>query len=258
MLRQIVYAAVVEDCLALAAAAGGMPDAIREIAEKNPDFAHLGNVDGMDDAFYQAFADKIKENRTTGFDPDMVGQQLAFQAGRLCRTATDAVFAGLPSDKDAAMMQDARVFRARFLADDAAIAALGLSREDAVAQMTEMLRAFVKRAVMRTHTFKPGYEDIHVWLARWYNKSAQYDNEVGPLARMIIDPDPALVARAVTAPGFFDASEPLVKAAKALRGKAAAPADGIAAALSAQPVSLYARALKQSYESLAAYAATLS
>ena len=143
MQRHMVYAALVDDCLALAAADEGLPAAIRRIAETNADFAHLGNTDGMDDAFQRVFMDKVRENLSTGFDPGMVEEQVAFLAGRLCRNAAEAVFAGLPSDDRSAAAQDAVVFRARF--GPAAGAASDLPHGEAGARTERLLRALVKR-----------------------------------------------------------------------------------------------------------------
>lgn len=255
MQRHLVYSAVLEDCLALAVNSDGISDGVKQIAKKNLDFAHLGCVQPMDSEYYQGFIANLAKNIREGVDADQVAEQIAFLFGHLCQWGTRQKIGPLAASHEEGIYHDAAVFRVYYtvgMGSDAGMAQedldrLGVTQETAIRQMTTVLRALVKRAVMRTHTFKPGYEDIHTWLGRFYNTQAQYDIDVDRYAEAIIAPDQEKLQKHVIDPDFYDAGDSILAVAKALRDGKSVGSGEIAAAVGQEPKSLYGKALKCAY-----------
>ena len=55
-----------------------------------------------------------------------------------------------------------------------------------------VMESFVKKAQIRTHTAKPGGEDINKWLADYYALQKKYSGYVDVLCREILKPNPKL------------------------------------------------------------------
>ena len=58
--------------------------------------------------------------------------------------------------------------------------------------VTVILKALFKKAQIRTHTAKPGSEDINTWLSDYYHLQEDYHNIIEKMAGIIVTPDPAL------------------------------------------------------------------
>jgi hypothetical protein len=73
--------------------------------------------------------------------------------------------------------------------------------------MGRIFHALLKKAQIRTHTAKPGAEDINAWLAGYYHLEQDYTPFVSSLLDAIISPDPVL---SKTHAAFFDKEDPLI------------------------------------------------
>lgn len=60
--------------------------------------------------------------------------------------------------------------------------------EKVTAAMKVLLESLVKRAQIRTHTAKPGSEDINLWLNRYNQMQKEYHANLDHFARMIVMP----------------------------------------------------------------------
>lgn len=56
--------------------------------------------------------------------------------------------------------------------------------------LSKVLKAYVKRAQIRTHTAKPGSEDINAWLESYDRMQVEYQTELGDFVKAVIHPDP--------------------------------------------------------------------
>jgi hypothetical protein len=102
-----------------------------------------------------------------------------------------------------------------------------------------IFHALLKRAQIRTHTAKPGAEDINAWLAGYYHLEQDYAPFVSSLLEVIINPDPAMSKKHAA---FFDKTDPLV--ALALKDAAPAP-DALKSAAAVPPQSVFGRILRE-------------
>ena len=240
MTRHLVYAAILEDCLLLASSTEVAAESIRSIVEFNLDFAHLGNTHEMETGFFEKFRQTYRENLADGYDPGILAEQAAFLVGRICREATEEALGTMAADREQNMRQEAQVFRAYYMADGAVEGDMALAQEDASWQASAVLQALLKRAVMRTHTFKPGYEDIHTWLGRFYDLSEQTAPDIGLFAELLaaLHPDPS----------FFTWDDPLLALVKTLRNGGSVDSADIGSAITAKPICLYGKALRLAYD----------
>ena len=75
------------------------------------------------------------------------------------------------------------------------------------ASISTILDALVKKAQIRTHTAKPGYEDIDKWLADYYGLQKSYDSYLNSLVGEILRPSPGPAKKYSS---FFDKKDPII------------------------------------------------
>lgn len=89
----------------------------------------------------------------------------------------------------------------------------GMSEEAELAEKEEtlnkVLKAYVKRAQIRTHTAKPGSEDINAWLENYDMMQMEYQSELGNFVKAVLDPDPDMKKKGNE---FINEEDGLVKA----------------------------------------------
>jgi hypothetical protein len=102
-----------------------------------------------------------------------------------------------------------------------------------------IFHALLKKAQIRTHTAKPGAEDINAWLAGYYHLEQDYAPFVSSLLDAIINPDPGMSKKHAA---FFDKADPLI--ALALKDTAPAP-DALKSAAAAAPQSVFGKILRE-------------
>lgn len=98
--------------------------------------------------------------------------------------------------------------------------------EKVTATVKILLESLVKRAQIRTHTAKPGSEDINLWLDRYHEMQKEYHAELDQFAGMIVTP---VKEEKEIGEAFIDEKDPIVRAAvmgdrAALQGALAEPA----------------------------------
>jgi len=64
----------------------------------------------------------------------------------------------------------------------------GLTTEQKKQSLLTIIQALVKRAQIRTHTAKPGYEDINTWLERYYRMQKEYRSYLPRLVDAAVEP----------------------------------------------------------------------
>lgn len=109
------------------------------------------------------------------------------------------------------------------------------SSEELEKNITQIFRALIKRAQIRTHTAKPGGEDIHAWLADYYRLQKDYGEGLPVLVRAIINPDEKLTA------GFFSKKDPII--ALALMEGDPTPEE-LSSAMEGEPETVFGRILR--------------
>jgi hypothetical protein len=102
-----------------------------------------------------------------------------------------------------------------------------------------VFHALLKRAQIRTHTAKPGAEDINAWLAGYYRLEQDYALFVSSLLDAIISPDPVLSKKHAA---FFDKDDPLI--ALALKDTVPTP-ETLKSAAGTVPLSIFGKILRE-------------
>ena len=252
MLRQFTYTAIADDCLTLLAhddSAGG----VFRTMLTNRDFVHLGNTSDLDEQAIHLLMENRADNIRTGYEPDECAQKEVFLFGNLCRRETEKIPELANDDEEQALQQDAAIFRvyhARSMSGtggmtDEMLRQHNMTPEEAVRKTEDFLRIVFKRAIVRTHTFKPGYEDIQTWLRRFFRKQQQYEALLPRYAGAIVRPDPALVVKHLKHPDFYNPEDRLLRMAAVLREQKSPEIGSLAEALNEEPgASVYGQALR--------------
>ena len=102
--------------------------------------------------------------------------------------------------------------------------------------LENILRALVKRAQIRTHTAKPGGEDIHGWLKSYYSLLKDYEEGLPAFVRAVIKPNLKI------SQGFFSLKDPII--ALALKGPNPKPGE-LDFALGDEPETVFGNILKE-------------
>lgn len=107
-----------------------------------------------------------------------------FQFGNLCGTVIEKYID--TSDRKALIYQDACIMKNLFFDVSAKNK---YTDEELKAHLETIFRALTKRAQIRTHTNKPGSEDIHSWLTDFYKLQKEYEVFVAELIEILVSPD---------------------------------------------------------------------
>ena len=164
-----------------------------ESVKRFPQYAYAGALERFDTL--QAFGIR----QTEGID-DMKAKAAAFRFGQRCARIMriERIDTGISSQR-------------------AVMNGMFFSEPDVnidPPMLRQLMRAFLRRAQLQTHTAKPGYEDINIWLERYYMLDSQLNDFLDALcAPLTADEQPKL---------FFDREDPLISMAlqgEALKGK---------------------------------------
>lgn len=232
----VVYVAVLEDILTIAGRTGILSGDQFTIAGENANFTHIGNVIEMSGEHFGRFQDALFGNEASRHENNRLEQKLAFYFGQLCRRGTACAIGEIPSE-EAGEYLDAFIIRNFYLA----------SKHGEPPELSLVMRSLVKKAIVKMHTFKPGYEDIWTWLKRLYACRTAYDCEVDELAEVVLSPQTDKEMIYVIDPSFYDDCDLLVEIAYKLRAGETVEKDVIDSALQSEQRSLYGKALKNSY-----------
>ncbi len=141
---------------------------------------------------------------------DVPEKAASFQFGIRCARALYSLTDDL--DADIALARDAMIARAFFLDLDSDEAKKILASHS-VCQLAEelsvILRAYIKRAQIQTHTAKPGYEDVEAWILRYHKLLEDYENVLPQLTILMLSPG----AAAADFTSFFDCTDPIISLA---------------------------------------------
>lgn len=128
----------------------------------------------------------------------------SFSFGVKCGKAVANVLPDLDGEK--ALYCDAAIARAFFTT----LPAEGLSGKEAADAEDFFQKAFlalIKRSQIKTHTNKPGFEDINTWLERFYDLQKDLHKTIPEFCKVLVEPD-AKKAVDYTS-GLFCTTDPL-------------------------------------------------
>lgn len=100
-----------------------------------------------------------------------------------------------------------------------------------------IFKALFKRTQIRTHTAKPGSEDINAWIAGYYAYQKDYDDTVAAMTDAILFPNPTVDEKA-----FFNPDDAII--ALALRNSDPSE-EGVSAVLENEPISVFGKILRE-------------
>lgn len=138
---------------------------------------------------------------------DVPEKSASFQFGIRCARALYSLCED--AEGDAALIRDAMIARAFFLRLDTEEAQQILTStpaEQLTSELVSILRGYMKRSQIQTHTAKPGYEDIETWLLRYNKLREDYEMTLPRLAALMLDPG----AAADGFDTFFDRKDPII------------------------------------------------
>jgi hypothetical protein len=135
---------------------------------------------------------------------DVPGKAHCFNLGAVCGRMIDKHLGKL-SEKEAVFL-DAEIARNIFL---------DLSQEkrdrytdaETESAMRVIFTSMIKKAQIRTHTAKPGEEDINKWLEGYYYLQKNFDSFIVSLVEEIVAPDAELANKFSS---FFDKDDPII------------------------------------------------
>ncbi len=115
---------------------------------------------------------------------DMEERAASYRFGNRCGRVMAEYVDGLTEDERLAVeAYIARTFFVPEIAEDSTV-----SETDKKETLKIVIEALVKRAQIRTHTAKPGGEDINLWLDRYNKLQISYLDKLGPFVSEIIAP----------------------------------------------------------------------
>lgn len=116
---------------------------------------------------------------------DMKERAESFRFGTLCGRVIEKYLKGY-SAKELAVCEAGcfRAFVSPGLSENEKASA-----EEKKATLKIVIEAFIKRAQIRTHTAKPGFEDINTWLDRYNQMQAEYRADLDSFVEMVVEPD---------------------------------------------------------------------
>lgn len=141
-------------------------------------------------------------------DIDDVPQKSAsFQFGIRCARALYSLCE--EAEGEAALVRDAMIARHFLLNLDTEEAQQILAStppEQLTKELAAIIRGYLKRSQIQTHTAKPGYEDIETWLLRYHKLREDYEASLPRLASLMLYPG----AAANGFDAFFDRKDPII------------------------------------------------
>ena len=165
---------------------------------------------------------------------DVPQKAKSFEFGVRCGKALERYLPRL--DDNTALIYEAQIARSFFVSlDDMG----DVPPDERKKTLTALFEAFVKRAQIRTHTAKPGYEDIGSWLECYYELQQGYLSSLPVLVEAIVSPDAGDMEKAS---GFLSGRDPLVKLALQ---KTPPDPKALSDAMTEAPCSLFGKILRE-------------
>ena len=162
--------------------------------------------------------------------PDVPQKADSFIFGQKCGKVINEALAGY-SEKEL-LSFEAEVAKGTFLKLTPEATAK-YTNEELKESLKTVFRALLKRAQIRTHTAKPGGEDINAWLTDYNNLLGEYEPTLSAIVEEIVAP------AANNGVMFFDKTDKIITLA--LSGKACE--SSLKEAMEAEPVSVFGRIL---------------
>ncbi len=245
---ELTQLAIADDCIRLAMLSRGLGEAVKKALAVHREASHLGGLLPPGGKQIAAILSAYRANPSGKDSPE----RLAVALGALLARAAAGAVEGLPPE--GRLYRDAEVLRELHAA---APAAKPPATDPHAA--SELLVCIARRLMIGLHTFEPDAEDIDGWLerlVRWHN---DMDALYAALGRAYAAPDPAKRQRFVSAPGFYDRRDPLIRIARSLdQGAMARPRDLEKALNGPAQRSLYGAALANGLKRLAGASAFLA
>lgn len=249
---ELVPVSVIDDSCTLAFASGKAPAALSNNLAADVNWELPGNkgrlatvIPAHDKRILQLL-DHLKEKPEDEQYHAKVAIAFGFAAHCGCSEVFGPVMDRWKDDEEkleAAVYQDAALLRA--LSEE--------SPEHArltPGEFNEILRVLLPRAITRTHTLKPDYDDGPGWvnrMAEWRKSTpARFEH----YARVYADPDPAKLRKYVSSIDFYQPEDEALQACRELQTGAQVKPEKLDEALSAKPASLYGQAVVKGYRNI--------
>jgi hypothetical protein len=130
------------------------------------------------------------------------------------------------SPTDCSVYHDVFVFRAVYAAGaEEPYAGAVLTREAESlprgnlppAELEDLLRAILQRALIGLHTFRPDADHIEDWIDGLLGLGQQFRVNVARYAEALAEPDPEKVRRFIEEPNFYDPADPVIALARSIQ-----------------------------------------
>ncbi|MFO8006767.1 MAG: hypothetical protein R6V05_03435 [Candidatus Brocadiia bacterium] len=263
MSENITHTAVVDDCRRLALSWPAICAPFKEALRHHHDTTRLGGLTRWGDRFTVELLGRYAETWEKGDGKERAGARLAFVLGWLCHRAADRqmkpVFRAADPDceespTDCSIYHDVFLFLEVYgsgAEEPYSPATLeapleSLSAGDVrAADVEELLRAVLQRALLGLHTLKPDARDIEGWLDGLLDLRQEYRVSIPRYAKALAEPDAGKVRRFIEEVNFYDPADPLIRLARSIQRNGPADVPMEEALEAAGGGSHYARALRR-------------
>ncbi|OGG56262.1 MAG: hypothetical protein A3F84_10340 [Candidatus Handelsmanbacteria bacterium RIFCSPLOWO2_12_FULL_64_10] len=260
MSENVTHTAVLDDCFRLMLASDEVCEAFKEVGRTQRGFARLGGVTRSGDRFTVQLLTDFRARWKTRRPEDRLEPKLGFALGWLCHRAADRQMKPVfreaepgrtESPSECSVYHDAFLFREVYAGGKEGPYQSGMF-EEGPAGAEDLFRTLLQRALVGLHTFIPDREDVEGWLGRLFALQQGFEVDLKRYAAAISRPDPEKVRRFITAVNFYDATEPIIAAARGIQRGEPVTAGQVREAARAEALSHYAQALRMGYGYLCA------
>lgn len=242
----VTMAALAGDSVRLAMCSSAISTPMKDALAGNPDLVRLGGLLKLAVEDVPGLLEAYGEKKAAG-------RELALVLGSLVeRSAARRLQPALGADAECDLYRDVTLVGAMS-------AGLGPGNPAAAADLHDLLLLLDTRRLIGIHTFSPDAGDTDLWLTGLIQWRRGQHALLKRYAEVYSAPDPALVRKYVSDPGFYGRQDGLIRIARAVQNGAVVGRGELGPALKAAGTqSQYARALGQGHDSLAAASAFLA
>jgi hypothetical protein len=261
--ENITHTAVVDDCARLAGRWDAICEPFRLCFREHLEFARLGAVTRSGDHHNPRLLALLRDRWPEHGNKPLTRQKLAFVLGWMGHRAADRqmkpVFRSADPDcprkpTDCSVYHDAFVLREVYGAGEQDpyspfTAARDPSQHPAaeavqVEELEDLFGVIWQRTMIRMHTFKPDEDNVETWLEQLFAARAELYVDIARYSEALLRPDPDKVKQFLQDVNFYDASDEIIRLARALQQGEAVPDPDIGNAVDAAAQgSHYAQAL---------------
>lgn len=262
MSEHITHTAICDDVRRICLHLDDLPQAFKDVWSTHTDISRLGGVTRHADLWSADIVAHVRDHPEDKDGP----RKLAFVLGALTHRSIDRhmkpVFTYFKqaidarTDKGAVVNEctiycDMLILKEVFAIDHLFSETLfDKPLAERRAAFAELMRTTWQRMLIHMHTFKPDDANVHSWLTNLFNGVQDFGIRMHLYDEIAANPDPQKWNKCLIETNFYNASDPLIAAARAVQkgGSISAAEASKAVESTGADASLYARAIKRAID----------